>query len=412
VVATQFPAGDPARIPLPLIAGDATGVGPAHRGRLITGIGAWLVTRYAEVTSALSDPRLVMSAPEVEAALVERGELPQRFSSLFQRKGKSLLSTDPPDHTRLRRLVAGSFTARRVESLRQRAVEICDELAIAMRERAAGGQPVDLVGSYAFPLPVLMICELLGVPAEDHQDFRAWTNAIVFDQGDEASVARYRAAVASLDEYFGALVETKRAHPGEDLTSDLIAAHDDKDRLDGTELRTMLSLLLVAGHETTVNLIGSSVLTLLRNPEQLAALRADATLLPGAVEECLRHVGPVAFSSMRFATADIEFGEVTVPAGTVVALGLWAADHDPAQFPDPYRFDITRPAGNHMAFGRGAHFCVGASLARMEAQVAISVLLRHFSGITLAVPEDELDWRPANTRGPISLPLHLTGRTT
>jgi cytochrome P450 len=375
---------------------------------LATGIGAWLVSRYAEVSAALGDPRLVMSAPDIEANLVERGELPQRFGSLFQRKSKSLLSTDPPDHTRLRKLVASSFTVRRVESLRPRTEAICEELATAMGKQATAGQVVDLVDSYAFPLPVLMICELLGVPAEDREKFRGWTNAIVFDQGDEASVAAYRAAVASLDEYFGALIEAKRAHPGDDLTSALVAAHDDVDRLDSGELRTMLSLLLVAGHETTVNLIGNSVLMLLRNPDQLAALRADTALMANAVEECLRHVGPVAFSSMRFSTVDIVLGEVTIPAGQVVALGLWAADHDPDQFPDPHRFDITREDNGHVAFGRGAHFCVGANLARMEAQVAIKVLLRHFDDLALAVAEDELRWRPANTRGPISLPLHLT----
>jgi cytochrome P450 len=270
------------------------------------------------------------------------------------------------------------------------------------------GQPVDLVTSYAFPVPVLMICELLGVAADDHADFREWTNAIVFDQGDEASVAAYRNAVASLDEYFGALIETKRANPGDDLTSALVAAHDGGDHLDSDELRTMLSLLLVAGHETTINLISNSVLTLLRHPDQLALLRDNPALLPVAVEECLRLVGPVGFSSMRFSTEDIELNEVTIPAGEVVAVGLWTADHDPARFPEPHKFDITRTDNAHVAFGRGTHFCIGASLARMEAQVAIGTLVRRFGSITLAVPEDELRWRPANTRGPIALPLLVT----
>jgi cytochrome P450 len=213
-------AGDPAQRPLPLIHAPAAAC-PAHRGRLVTGIDAWLVTRHAEVSAALSDPRLVMCAPDIEADLVRRGELSQRFSSLFQRRSKSLLSTDPPDHTRLRKLVAGSFTARRVQNLRPRAESICEQLVATMREQAAG-HVVDLVSAYAFPLPVLMICELLGVPAEDRDVFRDWTNAIVFDQGDEASVAAYRAAVTGLDDYFGALIDTKRAHPGDDLTSALI----------------------------------------------------------------------------------------------------------------------------------------------------------------------------------------------
>ncbi|MEV4312478.1 cytochrome P450 [Actinocrispum sp. NPDC049592] len=391
--------GDPARPP-------AFEPGPARRGRLTTGIDAWLVTRYDEVAAGLGDARLVMSAPAIEAELVARGELPQRFGSMFQRRTKSLLSTDPPDHTRLRKLVARSFTARRVEDLRPRAEKVCAELADAMA--ASSGQPVDLVGAYAFPLPVLMICELLGVPADDREQFRTWTNAIVFDQGDKASMDAYRTAVASLDSYFGVLVEKKRSDPGDDLTSALVA----EDQLEPDELRMMLSLLLVAGHETTVNLIGNSVLTLLRNPYQLALLRANPSLVPAAVDECLRLAGPVAFSSMRFATTDIPLPDMTIPAGSVVALGLWTADHDPTHFPQPYRFDITRTGNSHLAFGRGVHFCVGAPLARMEAEVAIGTLLRRFTSLALAVPETELVWRPANTRGPVRLPMYLTGRPT
>ncbi|WNV85838.1 cytochrome P450 [Umezawaea sp. Da 62-37] len=373
--------GDPAGVPAPLATDldggcpmdveTSQGVGPARRGRLTSGIEAWLVTRYDEVDAALVDPRLVLSAPDVEADLVARGELPQRFAGQFQRARRSLLSTDPPEHTRLRGLVASSFTARRVEALRPRAERICVDLATALGEESG---VVDLVDSYALPLPVLMICELLGVPPEDRETFRGWTNAIVFDQGDGPAVARYRAASASLDDYFGALVEHKRDHPADDLTSALVAAHDGGTSLDAAELRTMLALLLVAGHETTVNLIGSSVLTLLRSPGQFTALRAHPELMASAVEECLRHVGPVGFSSLRFTTADIELGEVTIPAGQAVALGLWAADHDRRRFPDPADFDIARSDNRHLAFGRGAHFCVGANLARMEAQVAVRTL--------------------------------------
>jgi cytochrome P450 len=421
VVDTQTASGDPATVPAPLLSDPATGrpvdvgasngIGPARRGRLANGIVAWLVTRYDEVEAALADPRLVMSAPDVEAELVRRGELPQSFAAQFQRRSKSLLSTDPPEHTRLRTLVASSFTNRRVEALRPRARQICDDLAAALSAEAAGGRPVDLVDAFAFPLPVLMICELLGVPSEDREVFREWTNAIVFDQGDEGSVAKYRAASASLDEYLGALIEKKRHHPAEDLTSALVAACDEEASIDAAELRTMLVLLLVAGHETTVNLIGSSVLALLRSPDQFAALRARPELTANAVEECLRHVGPVAFSSMRFSTAEVELGEVTIPAGQAVAMGLWTADHDSNRFRDSDRFDITREDNRHLAFGRGAHFCLGANLARMEAQTAVHALLSHFHEMSLAVPEDQLRWRPANTRGLVSLPVHLAMMT-
>ncbi|WP_188316642.1 cytochrome P450 family protein [Solihabitans fulvus] len=389
-------------------ADDPSGVGPARPGRLVSGIEAWLVTRYHEVIAALTDPRLVMSAPDVEADLVRRGVLPKRFGTLFQRKAKTLVSSDPPDHTRLRALVGKTFTARRVESMRGRAREICAGLVDEMTRAAEAGEVVDLVDSFAFPLPVMVISELMGVPAEDREDFRRWSDAIVFDQGDEASIAAYTRAAASLDEYFGRLVEAKRVDPGDDLVSGLIAAHDSGDRLDEAELRTMLSLLLIAGHETTVNLIANGVLLLTRNPAQFAALRAQPALVPVAVEEFLRHVGPVAFSSMRFTTEDVRFGEVIVPAGEVVALGLWAADHDPARFAEPHRLDVTRGDNPHLAFGHGTHFCVGASLARMEAEVAIGALVRHFAAIGLAVPEAELRWRPANTRGPVHLPVRLS----
>ncbi|MBV9845262.1 MAG: cytochrome P450 [Kutzneria sp.] len=404
--------GDPTQVPAPLTAKDITvgGIGPVCRGRLTTGIDAWLVTRYDEVAAALTDHRLVMSAPEIQADLVARGELPERFGSLFQRRTKTLLSTDPPEHTRLRRLVNPSFVGRRIEALRPRAQEICDGLAAAMAVSADSGQAVDVISSFAFPLSVMMICELLGVPAKDREKFREWSQAIVFDHGDRESVAAYAQGAASLDEYFGTLVECKRTQPAEDLVSQLVASYELEPVTDDAELRAMLSLLLIAGYETTANLIGNSVLLLSRHPDQLAVLRHDPTLLPAAVEECLRHVGPVAFSSMRFTTDDIQFGEVTVPRGQVVALGLWAADHDPERFTDPNTFDVSRKDNTHLAFGRGAHFCVGAALARMEAQVGLGTLVRLFDRFTLGVTEDELRWRPANTRGPRQLPIVLTRR--
>lgn len=414
-MAATSSAGDPTRVPAPLLpepenqpgcpASDhGPGIGPTRRGHLITGIRAWLVTRYEEVAAALTDTRLVMSAPEIQADLVRRGELPERFANLFQRRTKTLLSTDAPDHTRLRAMVNPSFAGRRIEELRPRAQEICDEL-LAEMERA---RIVDLIDSFAFPLSVRMICELLGVPSQDTEKFREWSHAIVFDHGDEESVAAYGKAMAGLDQYFGALIDAKRAAPGDDLASQLVEAYSTEEDADDAELRSMLSLLLVAGHETTANLIGNSVLLLLRNPDQLAALRADPALLPTAVEECLRLVGPVAFSSMRFTSEDVQFGEVTVPAGEIVALGLWTAGHDPAKFPDPLRFDVGRKVNPHLAFGRGAHFCIGANLARMEAQIALGSLLHRFDHIALDVAEEELRWRPANTRGPRQLPLRLT----
>ncbi len=317
------------------------------------------------------------------------------------------MNTDPPEHTRLRKLVSQVFTPRRSESLRplvtKTVADLLDDPGIPRSE------PVDLARLLSFPLPLTVICELLGVPLENRDDFRSWTEAIVSNSTDEQSIRAHREAMAAMAAYLGELIIRKRREPGEDLVTDLIAAHDDEDRLTGGELVVMLSFLLIAGHETTSSLISNTVLTLLRNPGHLAALCTDPTLIPSAVEESLRFTGPGSFSALRFTTTDVRLGEVVIPAGEAVAMCTASANRDSAKFAAPDAFDPARRENPHLAFGHGPHFCLGAALARVEAAVAVVGLLERFPGIRLAVPESQLRWRTSDVRGPVELPVLLNG---
>jgi cytochrome P450 len=313
-----------------------------------------------------------------------------------------MLNSDPPDHTRLRRLVATAFTMRRVELLRPRVAEITEDLLAGL----AGQDEVDLVDAFAFPLPVTVICELLGVPHADRDAFRAWSTTLV-SAGEAETLA---VAGRDMAAYLRQLIAAKRAAPADDMVSALVQAHeDDGDRLTEAELVAMAFLLLVAGHETTVNLIANGVLALLRHPDQLAALRGDPALLSGAVEEFLRYDGPISHATLRYTVEPVELSGVTIPAGEFVVVSLSSANRDGDRFPDADRLDITRAAGGHLAFGHGIHFCLGAPLARLEGQIAIGRLLDRFPGLSLAVDPDQLRWRNSTLlRGLESLPVRLS----
>jgi cytochrome P450 len=306
-----------------------------------------------------------------------------------------MLDADAPVHTRLRRLVAREFTTRRVAALQPRIQAVTDELLdAALREPVA-----DLVEALALPLPMTVICELLGVPDLDRKSFRGWSNDIV--AGTPESEA---AAFEAMSHYLTELIEDKRCSgPGDDLLSALIRTrYEDGDRLSPDELVGMAFLLLVAGHETTVNLISNGVLALLRHPDQLAALRARPELIDGAVEEMLRYDGPVETTTWRFAREPLTIAGTPIAQGEPVLVALAGADRDPQRFPEPDTFDIRRPAQGHIAFGHGIHYCLGAPLARMEARIAIPSLLARAPGLAL-VPEP-LDWRPGLLmRGPTRL---------
>ncbi|HWG12884.1 MAG TPA: cytochrome P450 [Streptosporangiaceae bacterium] len=360
---------------------------------LMPGYGrAWFVTRYDDVRAVLTDPRLAKDVHRWPGA-------PRTRPSEATGVAAHMLHSDPPEHTRQRRLVQKAFTPRRA-ALRPRAQEITagllDELA------AAGSDVIDLLDRYARPLPIAVICELLGVPAADQE----WIRAAVAAYDDRAEHDRVERALAA---YFTELIAAKRTEPGDDLVSALILACDGaEDGLTGTELVSTVYLLVMAGFDTTINLIASGILALLTHPEQAARLRQDPSLLPAAVEELLRFTNPVNHANDRFTTEDVRIGGVVIPAGEWVLPAICSADRDPAQFPDPDRLDLGRDTSGHVAFGHGVHHCLGAPLARMEAEVALGALLARFPDVALAVPPEELRWRPVSLmNGLESLPVRL-----
>jgi cytochrome P450 len=371
--------------------------GPVHRVDMRMGLPVWMVTRYDDVLAALSDPRL-SNDPHHASALtaVLRGDFLSR----------SMIGADPPEHTRLRRLVSKAFTARRVEGLRPRVQEITDELLDRITPRSSA----ELVGEFALPLPVTVIGELLGVPEADRDRFRSWTDEMLdrpFDFGSDMAVVT--AARERMHGYLAELVAAKRAHPADDLLTDLIEASDEGERLDAQELLAMTFLLLIAGYVTTVSLIGNGTLALLRHPDQLDRLRADPSVVPQAIEELLRFDGPVSPGLTRYALEDLEIGGVRIPRGDMVLLAIASADRDPDRFPAPDRLDVDATDPGHLAFGHGIHYCLGAPLARLEGQVAFGALLARLPDLALAAPEDTLRWtRGGVLRGLRELPVTFT----
>ncbi|MGQ4385973.1 cytochrome P450 family protein [Streptomyces sp. SAS_270] len=364
---------------------------PVHRIAGTDGNPAWLVTRYDDVREALADPLL---------SLDKRHALPGNYRGLALPPAldANLLNMDPPDHTRIRRLVGRVFTPRRVEQLRTPIRETADRLLDALGTHGR----TDLMTSYATPLPITVICDLLGVPGEHRRDFRAWTNPLVTPDPARPDITK-QAVVAMLG-FFTGLLADKRKEPADDLLSDLIAVQEEGDRLTEDELMSLAFLILFAGYENTVQLIGNAVSTLLRHPKQLAALREDPAQLPSAVEEFARHEGPALLAIRRFPVEDVTIGGVAVPAGETVLLSLSAANRDPSRFPDPDRLDIGRDTSGHLALGHGIHYCLGAPLARMETEIALAALLERLPDLALA--EAEPRWRPSlRARGLLTLPV-------
>ncbi|MDP9686127.1 cytochrome P450 [Streptomyces griseoviridis] len=369
--------------------------GPVHRIRMPEGnTEAWLVVGHEAGRAVLTDPTLTKdwskAAPALGLGAVSAGP--------------HMLRADPPDHTRLRKLVAREFTPRRVEQLAPRIQRTTDGLVDTML--AAPGGRVDLVEALSFPLPITVICDLLGVPDLDRRSFRTWSN----DALGATDPADRTAAATAMVEYLTKLVDDKRRHLGDDLLSALIhGADEDGDSLSPEELLGMAWLLLVAGHETTVNLISNGVLALLTHPEQLAALRADPGLMENAVEEMLRYDSPVETPTYRFTTAPLTIGDTTVPGGgELVLVALADAGRDPARFTAPDDFDIRRDARGHLAFGHGIHYCLGAPLARLEARIALGTLLERCGELALDIDPAAVTWRPGMLiRGPFSLPVRV-----
>ncbi|WP_307130252.1 cytochrome P450 [Streptomyces aurantiacus] len=343
-----------------------------------------MATTYDDVRAVLGDPRFSRNLRYPGAPRL----LPDADLS---DDPHALVNMDPPAHTRLRRIVQAAFTPRRAESWRPRIQAVADELLAEMR---AGASPADLMATFAFPLPIDIICELLGVPAEDSHQFRSWSDT--FLSTSTASAPERSKAAEEFAAYVRALVTARRRAPGEDLLDDLINAHDADDRLSEDELARMVRGLIVAGHETTGNVIGRGILTLLRHPDQLAALREEPALLPNAVEEILRMEVPGHGGLLRVATETLSLPSGgTVSQGQAVLAPVVAANFDPRYFPAPDTFDIRRTDDKHVAFGHGPHYCLGANLARIELQVAIGTVVRGFPGLALVGTVQELTW----TRG-------------
>ncbi|WP_411080840.1 cytochrome P450 [Streptomyces sp. cmx-18-6] len=348
------------------------------------GVDAWVITRYEDVRRLSADPRLSRAQACGEAA--------PRVGGTMHTTPEMIISLDAPEHSRLRKLVAGAFTMRRVERMRENVQRVTDEL---LDDMEAKGGTVDLVQQLAVPLPLTVIGELLGVPAEDLREFEQWARAFatVDDRaGGEASLH----ALGKLSEYIVGLIAEKRANPADDMLSELIAARDEGDRLSEPELVTFGFTLIGAGFDTTANQLANSVLALLvDHQEQWRYLVEDHSRIPKAVEELLRHVNLFATDTSgfpRIAAEDIEVGDVTIPKGDAVLLSLASANRDPEVFDQPDRLDLGRERNPHISFGHGMHYCLGKHLGRMEMEIAIEGLVRRFPDLKLAVPESELPW--------------------
>lgn len=389
----QYPFRQPDRLHLDPLYAQLRRHEPVTRVQLPFGEAAWLATRYQDVKVVLGDPRFS------RALSVGRDE--PRTSPQPVEGG--IMSMDPPDHSRLRRLVAKAFTARRVEELRPTAAAIADELVDAM---LAAGPPADLVEDFSTPLPVRVICRLLGVPAADQHLFRTWSESIISTTSlPPERIVEY---LESLRAYMAGLIAQRRVTPTDDLIGAMVQARDaDHGRLTEQEMVDLAAGLLAAGHETTVTQISNFVYVLLTNPQQLALLRARPELLPGAVEELLRYV-PLGVSAAfaRYATEDLELGGVRIRAGEPVIAAMSSANRDATVFDDPDRLDVTRDAGPHLGFGHGVHHCIGAQLARMELRVALGTLLTRLPELALAVDEKDLEWKSGLlVRGLRALPV-------
>ena len=362
----------------------------------------WLVTRYDDVSLVLKHASLSKDVFGGVAAAERRQKMPWLLK-LFAPLSQNMLSKDPPDHTRLRSLVHKAFTPRLIERLRARVQGLSDRLL----DEAARKGSMDLVSEYALIVPVTIIAEMLGVPSGDYRKFQHWSNRLISNT-NLWDVMLSVPSVLMFTRYLRELIAQRRSSPGEDLLSALIQAEEAGDRLTPDELVSMVFLLLVAGHETTVNLISGGTLALLQHPEQLERLRKEPDLIGPAVEELLRYASPVEISTERFTREDLTVAGVTIPRGNLVFASIASANRDERHFKDPDMLDLGREPNRHMSFGMGIHYCLGAPLARLEGQIALQTLVNRFPNLRLARPAESLKWRTGVLmRGPKQLPVSL-----
>lgn len=362
---------------------------------------AWVAFHHEDVAAILKDPRFLKDMRNLTPTQ-QSHEVNESVDALLEWmiNMPNMLTVDPPDHTRLRRLVSKAFTPRTIEELHPRIQQIADELLDAVQDKGE----MDLIADFAYPLPIIVISEMLGIPVQDRNQFRVWSRVL----GQAAlDPNRSDTVLAILDEfiqYIKLLLAEKRRHPGSDVTSCLVQVHDESDQLSENELLSTIWLLISAGHETTVNLIANGMLALLQHPEQMQLLRNDPSLLPSAVEELLRYAGPVTIGS-RIAGEDILLHGQTIRKGELVVISLIGANLDAQKFSNPNSLNITRTENEHLAFGKGIHHCLGAPLARMEGQVAFGTLLQRLPNLRLAIEPSQLVYNQDTMRSLASLPV-------
>lgn len=366
---------------------------PVSQVRLPDGQYAWFITRYDDALEALKSPKFIKDFTKL-------GGQTDSDSSIFS---ENMLFADMPEHRRLRGIVSKAFTPRMIEGLRGRIQEITDELL----EETAGQNQINLIDEFAFPLPIIVICEILGIPTEDRDKFRIWSNSMI--EGSNGKYAEnLEQNMRDFAQYLKQRIAIVRESPGDDLISQLVIAEEQGDQLSEKELYGVVSLLIIAGHETTVNFIGNSIMALLENPDQLNMLKDNPELIKPAMEETLRYNDPVEFSTSRWAGEDLEFKGKSMKKGDLVIIVLNSANHDPSQFKDPEILDITREKSRHLAFGKGIHACLGAPLARLEGEIAISSFFRCYPNAKMIVDKNDLEWREGMVvRGVRELPLLL-----
>lgn len=376
---------------------------PVCRIRLPGKKTAWLVTRYDDAIETLKSKQF---AKDKLNATPEGSQAKQPWvPGVVRPLTRNMLDLDVPDHTRLRALVQKAFTPRAIEQMRARIQSLTVELLDAVEERGS----MDVIRDYALPLPTTVIAEMLGVPTAERGKFHRWSSAIVATNPTRWGMIKAVPHVISFVRYIRKLVELRRREPGDDLVSALVQAEETGDRLSGDELVAMIFLLLVAGHETTVHLIGNGTLALLEHPEQLDRLRSDPELVAPAIEEMLRFGGPLKVATERYALAGARVGDVAIPMGDLVYVALASANRDEAQFPNAGTLDLGRAPNRHLAFGQGIHFCLGAPLARLEAQIAFTTLLRRTRDLQLAADPQRLKWqRGLVLRGLEALPVRFS----
>ncbi|GAA3918361.1 cytochrome P450 [Streptomyces lacrimifluminis] len=381
--------------------------GPLHQVKIPPGVPVcggltvWLVTGYEEVRSALSDPRLSTDLRKTEELFAQNQPDATKRGGFSSTIANHMLHNDPPNHTRLRKLVNKAFTSRAVERLAPQIEKVSHELLDALPD----DETVDLLDLFAFPLTFRIICALLGVPEEDQEDFKEWSKQLI--SGGSAEIAA--AASATMHDYLTQLVARKRREPAADVLSALVEARDADDRLEENELISMAFLLIIGAHETTANTVANGTLHLMTNLDQWNALLADRSLLPGAIEEFLRLESPLKHATFRCVTEPVQIGDVELPVGAFVLISLAAANRHANRFEgDTQQLDISRPAKGHIAFGHGIHYCLGAPLARLETQIAFNALLDRYPEMRLAAAPADLRWRTSTLiRGLYTLPIRL-----